>query len=80
MLNKILLKEPDNPDRQIKILSISPSQYPIYDTKEEVSTNVENKNYVFVFHDKLENKQKGFSPLFTSGRHEKIDLYYLSQK
>ena len=38
MLNKILLSELENPDREIKIITRSPNQYPQYETSQEIST------------------------------------------
>ena len=80
MLNKILLSELENPDREIKIITRSPSQYPQYETSQEVSTIDDYKNCTVIFDDMLDSNQKELSPFFTRGRHENIDVYYLSQR
>ena len=80
MLNKILLHELENPNREIKILTRSPNQYPNYETSQEVSTIDDYKDCVVIFDDMLDHNQKEIHPFFTRGRHENIDVYYLSQR
>ena len=80
MLNKILLSELENPDREIKIITRSPSQYPNRETLQEISTIDDYKDCTVIFDDMLEQGMKDVSPFFTRGRHENIDVYYLSQR
>ena len=56
MMNKILLSECDNPDRQKKILTRSPNQYPDYETSDEALSIDEYKDCVVIFDDMLEKK------------------------
>ena len=65
---------------QIKILTRSPSQYPDYETSDEILSIDEYKDCVIYFDDMLENKQNDISPFVTRGRHEGTDVYYLSQR
>ena len=71
-----------NPDRRINVLTTSPNQYPTYDTQEEVSATHECKDCVVVFDDVLERNQfKKLLPLFfIRGKHENIDVSYVSQQ
>ena len=80
MLNKILLSELENPDREIKIITRSPNQYPNYETSQEISTIDDYKDCLVIFDDMLDYNQKEIHPFFTRGRHENIDVYYLSQR
>ena len=80
MLNKILLSELDYPDREIRIITRSPNQYPNYETSQEISTIDDYKDCTVVFDDMLDHNQKELCPFFTRGRHENIDVYYLSQR
>ena len=80
MLNKILLSELENPDREIKIITRSPSQYPQYESSQEISTIDDYKDCVVIFDDMLDHNQKEMCPFFTRGRHENIDVFYLSQR
>ena len=77
-MNKNLLSESDNPDRQVRILTRSPNQHPDYETPDEFLSVDEYKDCVPVFADKLENKQKDVSPFCTRGRHEGYDVFCLS--
>ena len=81
MLNKILLSELENPDREIKIITRSPNQYPLYETSQEISVVDDYKNCTVVFDDMLDSNQRELCiHFFTRGRHEDIDVYYLSQR
>ena len=80
MLNKILLSELENPDREIKMKTRSPNQYPQYETSQEKSVVDDYKNCTVVFDDMLDHNQTEIHPFFTRGRHENINVYYLSQK
>ena len=64
IMNKILLIEYDNVDRQIKILARFPSHYLGYETSYRILSQDVYKNYLVVFDDMLENKQKDISPFF----------------
>ena len=80
MLNKILLSELENPDKDIKYLTRSPNQYPNYETSQEISTINDYKDCLVIFDDMLDHNEKEIQPFFTRGRHENIDVYYLSQR
>ena len=90
MMNKILLSELENPDREIKIITRSPNQhsqneqtkglYPNYTTSQEISTIDDYKDCVVIFDDMLDSNQRELCPFFTRGRHENISVYYLSQR
>ena len=54
-MNKILLSECDNRDRQIRILITSPNQYSGHETSGEF------KDCLLVYDDMLENKKKIFA-------------------
>ena len=59
-MNKILSSDCDNPDRQTKSLTRSPSQYPKYEKSDEILSIDEYKDFVVIFDDMLEHKQKIF--------------------
>ena len=79
MMNEILLSKCDNPDSQKKNLTRSPNHYSKNEASYEILSIDEYKDCLVVSDDILQNKQKDFSLFFTRGRHEKIDVYYLSQ-
>ena len=66
MMNKTLLGECDNPDRQIKTLTRSLNQYPDYGTSDEILSIDEYKDCTVVFDEMLENKQKKYFTTFQS--------------
>ena len=74
MMNKIILGEYNNPDRQIKTLTRSSKHYPNYETSDESLSIDEYQDCVIVFDGMLENRQKEICPFFTSGRHERTDV------
>ena len=80
VMNKNLSSECVIPDRQIKFLTRSPNQYPDYETSDEISSIVEYKGCIVFFDDVLDHKQNETYPFFTQSRHERIDVYYLSQR
>ena len=49
-------------------------------TSQEISTIDDYKDCVVIFDDMLDYNQKEIHPFFTRGRHENIDVYYLSQR
>ena len=92
MKNKLRLINIDYPDKDIKIVTRSPKQYlqsklesvssyeEDFDCSEEVESLENYQNCVIVFDDMLDSNQKLIDPFFTRGRHENIDVYYLSQR
>ena len=74
MMNKNILSEYNNPDREIQILTRSPSQYPDYDKPDDILSIDKYKECVDIFDDMLENKQRDICPFFTRGRHEGISV------
>ena len=93
LFNKLQLIRLDNPEQQIKIISRSPEQYREaafrYNNLEieeiEVEEDLEDRtiqdfqNCCVVFDDMLDSNQKLIDPFFTRGRHNDLDVYYLSQ-
>ena len=86
LLNKLLLFRLDYPDRKIQIITRSPKQYKDIDI-EEVSveedlgdTTIQDyENCCVVCDDMLDSNQKLIDPFFTRGRHNDLDVFYLSQ-
>ena len=90
-LNKLQLIRLSDSEKQIKIITRSPEQYEsaaLFGTQlEDVSveedledrTIQDFKNCCVVFNDMLESNQKLIDPFFTRGRHNDLDVYYLSQ-
>ena len=66
------------PDR--KNLNTSIIRYAENDTEGEVSALVEYEDCLVVFDNMLKNRQKEFPSFFTPGRHENIDVIYLSRR
>ena len=85
LLNKLQLIRLDNPEQKICIITRSPEQY----NKIEIDVSVEEdlgdksiqdfQNCCVVFDDMLDSNQKLIDPFFTRGRHNDLDVYYLSQ-
>ena len=67
------------PHLQSKLESVSPYEED-FDCSEEVESLENYQNCVIVFDDMLDSNQKLIDPFFTRGRHENIDVYYLSQR
>ena len=66
--------------RPIHIITRSPNQYPNYKTKNEIKTKNKYKGSVVVFDDMLGAKNSSqLDDIFTRGRHEDLDVYYISQ-
>ena len=79
-MNKIPSSEPNIPDKKNKILNNYLIHYTDYDTEEEASSIDYKKYCTVLFDDILESKQNDFSPFFTRGRHEKIDVFFITLK
>ena len=75
---KVLEKIGDQ--RSIHIITRSPNQYPIYKTSNEIKPINKYKGSVVKFDDILGAKNSSqIDEFFTRGRHEIIDVYYISQ-
>ena len=74
MLGKIGSKRP------IHIITRSPNQYPNYKTNNEIKPINKYKGSVVIFDDMLWAKNSSqIDEFFTRGRHEDLDVYYISQ-
>ena len=86
LLNKLQLIRLDNPEQKICIITRSPEQYNKIE-REDVSVEEDLgdksiqdfQNCCVVFDDMLDSNQKLTDPFFTRGRHNDLDVYYLSQ-
>ena len=66
--------------RPIHIINRSPNQNPIYKTSNEIKPINKYKGSVVVFDDMLGAKNSSqIGEFFTRGRHEDLDVYYISQ-
>ena len=66
--------------RPINIITRSPNQYPDYKTSNEIKPINKYKGSVVIFDDMLGAKNSSqIDEFFTRGRHEDIDVYYISQ-
>ena len=66
--------------RPIHILTISPNQYPNCKTSTEIKPINKYKGSVVIFDDMLGAKNSSqTNEFFTRGRHEDLDVYYISQ-
>ena len=86
LLNKLQLIRLDNPEQKICIIMRSPEQYnktEIEDVSVEEDLGDKSiqdfQNCCVVFDDMLDSNQKLIDPFFTRGRHNDLDVYYLSQ-
>ena len=86
LLNKLQLIRLDNPKQKICIITRSPEQYNKIEIEDvSVEEDLEDKsiqdfqNCCVVFDDMLDTSQKLIDPFFTRGRHNDLDVYYLSQ-
>ena len=93
LLNKLQLIRLDDNTRKIHIITRSPEQYSntallacgIEVEQVKVEEDLEDKkiqdfqNCCVVFDDMLDTSQKLIDPFFTRGRHNDLDVYYLSQ-
>ena len=74
MLEKIGSKRP------IHIITRSPNQDPNYKTSNEIKPMNKYKGSVVIFDDMLRAKNSSqIDEFFTRGRHEDLDVYYISQ-
>ena len=66
--------------RPINIITRSPNQYPDFKTSNEIKPINKYKGSVVIFDDMLGAKNSSqIDEFFTRGRHEDIDVYYISQ-
>ena len=66
--------------RPIHIITRSPNQYPNYKTNNEIKPINKYKGSVVIFDDMLGAKNSSqIDEFFTRGRHEDLDVYYISQ-
>ena len=66
--------------RPIHIITRSPNQYPNYKTSTEIKPINKYKGSVVIFDDMLGAKNSSqIDEFFTRGRHEDLDVYYISQ-
>ena len=66
--------------RPIDIITRSPNQYSNYKTNNEIKPINKYKGSVVIFDDKLGAKNSSqIGEFFTRGRHEDLDVYYISQ-
>ena len=86
LLNKLQLIRLDNPEQKICIITRSPEQYNKIEIEDvSVEEDLGDKsiqdfqNCCVVFDDMLDSNQKLIDPFFTRGRHNDLDVYYLSQ-
>ena len=75
---KVLEKIGDK--RPINIITRSPNQYPNYITSTQIKPSNKYKGSVVIFDDMLGAKNSSqIDEFFTRGRHEDLDVYYISQ-
>ena len=75
---KVLEKIGDK--RPIHIITRSPNQYPNYKTSNEIKSINKYKGSVVIFDDVLGARNSSqIDEFFTRGRHEDLDVYYISQ-
>ena len=66
--------------RRIHIITRSPNQYPNYKTSNEIKPINKYKGSVVIFDDMLGARNSSqIDDFFTRGRHEDLDVYYISQ-
>ena len=64
----------------IHIITRSPNQYPNYKTNNEIKPINKNKGSVVIFDDMLGGENSSLiDEFFTRGRHENLDVFYISQ-
>ena len=74
-----VLEKIDN-KRPIHIITRSPNQYPNYKTSTDIKPINNNKGSIVIFDDMLGAKNSSqIDEFFTRGRHEDLDVYYISQ-
>ena len=66
--------------RPVHVITRSPNQYPNYKTSNEIKPINKYKGSVVIFDDMLEARNSSqIDEFFTRGRHEHLDVYYISQ-
>ena len=66
--------------RPIHIITRSPNQYPNYKTSNEIKPIIKYKGSIVIFDDMLgANNSSQIDEFITRGRHEDLDVYYISQ-
>ena len=66
--------------RPIHIITRSPNQYPNYKTSTEIKPIYKYKGSIVIFDDMLGARNSSqIDEFFTRGRHEDLDVYYISQ-
>ena len=74
-----ILEKIDN-KRPIHIITRSPNQYPNYKASAEIKPINKYKGSVVIFHDMLGARNcSQIDEFFTRGRHEDLNVYYISQ-
>ena len=74
-----VLEKIDN-KRPIHIITRSPNQYPNYKTSTDIKPINKYKGSIVIFDDMLGAKNSSqIDEFFTRGRHEDLDVYYISQ-
>ena len=74
-----ILEKMDN-KRPIHIITRSPNQYPNYKTSTDIKPINKYKGSIVIFDDMLGAKNSSqIDEFFTRGRHEDLDVYYISQ-
>ena len=67
--------------RPFLIITRSPNQYPNYKTSNEIKPLNKYKGSVVIFDDMLGARNSSqIDKFFTRGRHEYLDVYYISQR
>ena len=86
LLNKLQLIRLYDKEKQIHIITRTPGQYENIQLEDvSVEEDLEDRtiqdfqNCCVVFDDMLDSNQKLIDPFFTRGRHNDLDVYYLSQ-
>ena len=92
LINKLQLFRLYDKEKEIHIITRSPNQYEDFELKDTegalrivIEEYLEDKsiqdfqNCCVVFDDMLDSNQKLIDPLFTRGRHNDLDVYYLAQ-
>ena len=86
LLNKLQLIRLDNPEQKIRIITRSPEQNSKIEIEDvSVEEDLEDRtlqdfqNSCVVFDDMLDSNQKLIDPFFTRGRHNDLNIYFLSQ-
>ena len=77
---KLKVLEKKGNQKPIHIITRSPNQYPNYKTSNEIKPINKHKGSVIIFDDMLGAKSSSqIDEFFTRGRHEGLDVYYISQ-